>query len=57
MEYLIIGIVGTILLFMIVVGFVLGISVKLLNDEQGKFEIATKARAKLSDEEADALGL
>lgn len=38
-------------------GFLLGESVKLLDDEKAKLAIAKNARAKLSDEEADALGI
>jgi hypothetical protein len=38
-------------------GFLLGESIKLLNDEEAKLAIAKKARAKLSDEEAEILGI
>jgi len=38
-------------------GFVIGDSIKILDDEEGKLKIAQKARAKLSLEEAEALGL
>lgn len=39
------------------IGFVLEESIKLLDDEQAKLDIAKKARFKLTQEEADALGL
>jgi len=39
------------------IGFVVEDSVEILDDEEGKLEIAKKARAKLSTEEAEALGL
>ncbi len=39
------------------IGFVLGKSITILNDEKAKLEITQKARAKLTDEEANALGI
>jgi hypothetical protein len=38
-------------------GFLLGESIRLIDDEKAKLAIAKKARAKLSDEEAEILGI
>jgi len=40
-----------------IIGFELGKFITIFNGEEAKLEIAKKARAKLSDEEAEALGI